>query len=255
MSQADKPAPDLKIGDVADFRHAGDTGLVVQFDFRIDMDINADVRAAAAAITAAGLPGIVELVPSFCSVLIHYDPTSTSSADLMRAIARLPIRREEANSPARTFVLPVLYGGEHGPDLENVAAQTDLSVAEVIALHASCSYRVYMLGFLPGYAYMGDVPERLRLSRLETPRTKVPAGSVAITGKLTAVYPVESPGGWLLLGHTPVRLFDAGAPEPSLLAPGDRVRFEPISSYGAYREIVRACVEGTWQPRSEPLPP
>jgi inhibitor of KinA len=186
--------------------------------------------------------GVVETVPTFRSLMVHYDPLVTSRDALESAIRGRIGRQEERPRAARLWQVPVCYEGAFAPDLPEVAARLALSPAEVVGLHSETQYHVYMLGFLPGFPYLGDLPERLALPRRADPRLSVPAGSVAIALTLTAIYPYESPGGWHLIGATPIRLFDAARARPTLLLPGDAVRFEPIAParFAALREAVAA---------------
>jgi inhibitor of KinA len=209
---------------------SGDTALVVEFGDTVDRELNARVLALDAAIAQAGIAGVVETVPTFRSLMVHYDPRTTSAAALREAIRPLLDREGGARARRRVWTIPVCYEGGCAPDLDEVAERTGRSREEVVALHAEPVYRVYMLGFLPGFPYLGDLPEPLRLPRRENPRTRVPAGSVAIAISLSAVYPVESPGGWHLIGNTPVTFFDLGRDPPALLAPGDGVRFRPVTA-------------------------
>ncbi len=203
----------------------GDTALVLDFGDRVDRAISARVMAARDAVAAAGLEGIVDLVPTFCSLAVHFAPEQIGSADLAARIGMLELAEAAAGRPGQAVRIPVLYDG---PDLGAVAQAAGLSPDEVAKLHAATPYHVYMLGFLPGFAYLGDLPESLRLPRLKEPRTRVPPGSVALAEQMTAVYPVQSPGGWHLIGRTPLILFDHRKDSPSLLQPGDEVRFEAI---------------------------
>ena len=164
----------------------------------------------------------------------------------MEEAQRLFAVSQTAAGPGRTFEIPVLYGGEAGPDLDEVAARAGIAAQEAARLHASQLYHVYMLGFLPGFAYLGSVPEPLRLPRRATPRARVPAGSVAIASDMTAVYPLESPGGWHLIGSTPVVLWDMARQDEPLLKPGDRVRFVPIDDVEAAGLRLRAAAG--WKP-------
>ena len=209
---------------------SGDTALVVEFGETVDRQINAQVLALAERVEAANIAGIVETVPTFRSLMIHYDPTVLSGRDLRAHVERLLDGLEAIELSGDDWVLPTCYeGGDLAPDLEDVARATGLDPAEVVALHSDTTYRVYCLGFLPGYPYMGDTPARLLLPRRETPRVRVPMGSVCIAVGLTGVYSLDSPGGWHLIARTPVRLFDLRRPRPVLLKPGDRVRFAPVS--------------------------
>ncbi len=209
---------------------AGDSAIVVEYGDGIDADVNARVRLLHRAFGARRHAGIVETVPTYRSLMVHYDPLVLSNEALEHLIAEmadgLP---EEAREPGRTVEIPVVYGGGAGPDLADVAALAGLDEAQVVALHASGAYTVYMLGFMPGFPYLGGLPARIATPRLRSPRTVVPAGSVGIAGAQTGIYPAESPGGWRLIGRTPVALFDTRRSPPTLLEAGDRVRFVPIT--------------------------
>ncbi len=214
---------------------AGDCALTVEFDARIDAAVVERVgafdRAVAAACARGELPGVVETMPTFRSLTILYDPLRTRRSTLEPVLRRLLDADDAPRAAApRAWRLPVCYGGAHGADLEEVAKTVGMSADAVAALHAATTFTVFMIGFMPGFAFIGGLPPALAVPRLREPRLRVPAGSVAITGPLTAVYPWESPGGWRLIGRCPVRLFDANASPPALLAPGDRVRFEAITA-------------------------
>ena len=236
------------------FLSAGDRGLVVEFGDRVERGLSAAVLRLDAGIRRAGLAGVVETVPTFRSLMVHYDPLVTSRAELEGAIAALLDRPAEIRAEARRWRMPVCYEGEFAPDLAEVAGLCGLTPDEVVALHSAVRFYVYMLGFLPGFPYMGDLPEALALPRRADPRVRVPAGSISIATTLTAIYPYESPGGWHLIGATPIRLFDSMRVRPALLAPGDEVRFEPIDSdrYAAIRRMVEA---GDYRVESEPALP
>ncbi|MGH7324869.1 MAG: 5-oxoprolinase subunit PxpB, partial [Candidatus Rokuibacteriota bacterium] len=194
-----------------------------------------------------GLPGVVEMVPSFRALLVSYDPLIVGYDDLVAAIAELsPQADSTVLPPARTVELPCCYDPELGFDLAAAAQRMGASVEELVALHAGATYLVYFIGFTPGLPYMTGMPDRLRLPRLETPRTKVPAGSVGIGGGQCCIYSVDSPGGYWILGRTPRRLYDPGAREPILLRPGDRVRFRPISR----DEFEAMTLEGGLRPEA-----
>ena len=175
------------------------------------------------------LPGLQETVPTFRSLAIIIDPLITSVSAVRRALIEHPIpNQQNSTNNGKAWRLPVCYASDYGPDLDAVAENTGLSTEEVIAAHLSTSYRVYLLGFQPGYGFLGDTDIRLHLPRRTEPRVRIPAGSVAIAMKLTCVYPWDSPGGWHLLGRCPVPMFDARAKTPTLLSPNDSVRFEAI---------------------------
>jgi inhibitor of KinA len=211
----------------ARFLASGDTALVIEFGDRIDRRVSEQVVGLAGRIRRAALAGVIELVPTFRSLMVHYDPMRSSAAELTSAIEAL-IVGETPFLQARLWRVPVCYEGELAPDLGDVAAQTGLTTEEVVALHSATRYYVYMVGFLPGYPYMGDLPAALALPRRADPRVRVPPGSVAIATTMTAIYPLESPGGWHLIGTTPIPIFDAHRQSPALFAPGDAVRFEPV---------------------------
>jgi KipI family sensor histidine kinase inhibitor len=209
---------------------AGDSAIVVEYGDGIDLALNARVRLLHRALGARQHAGIVETVPTYRSLMVHYDPIVLSREAIEHLIAetaeRLP---EETREPGRTVEIPVTYGGAAGPDLADVAAFAGLKEGQVVELHASGDYTVFMLGFMPGFPYLGGLPQRIATPRLDTPRTLVPAGSVGIAGAQTGIYPSESPGGWRLIGRTPVTLFDPRRSPPALLEAGDRVRFVPVT--------------------------
>ena len=225
------------------FVSVGDRALTIEFGERIERGLSREVLRLDRAIRAAPPAGVVETVPTFRSLTVHYDPLATSRADLECTIAGLLGHAMGADAGARLWRIPVCYAGEFAPDLAEVARLTGLACAEVVALHSSVRYHVYMLGFLPGFPYMGDLPAELALPRRADPRVRVPAGSVSIATSLTAIYPYESPGGWHLIGTTPIRFFDPERDPPSLLAPGDAVVFEPIdaSAFAAIRQRSRTA--------------
>lgn len=221
---------------------AGEQGLIVEFGNAIDPAVNARVHRLARALAARGLEGVIETVPTYRSLLVLFDPLILPLERLdseVEALLADPAVEEAPGVGGNTVELPVLYGGEFGPDLTFIARHTGLSTEEVIAIHSSSFYLVYMLGFTPGFPYLGGMSSRLATPRLSSPRGKVPTGSVGIAGSQTGVYPVESPGGWRLIGRTPLRLFDLEAEQPFLLAPGDVVRFRPVDEeeYWAYLQI------------------
>jgi len=228
----------------------GDTMLVVEFGSSIERGLSERILALAAEIETAALAGVVEVVPTFRSLAVHYDPLATAADILAPRIAGILGSVRPSPLRSRTIALPVCYAGEFGLDLDAVAARTGLSPADIIDRHGATAYHAYMLGFLPGFAYLGDLDPAIRLPRRETPRLAVPAGSVAIATSLTAVYPCESPGGWHVIGRTPVRLFEPDRPMPALIAPGDRVRFVPVS-LDDYGRLARLCAEGRYRPAVE----
>src|SRR5215813_11089863 len=234
------------------FLPAGDRALVVEFGDHIDRALSAEVLRLEASLRSNGLAGVVETVPTFRSLTVHYDPLITTGTDLEHAIASLLDREPGSRSTGTLWRVPVCYDGEFAPDLAEVARLTGLSPDEVVALHSGTRYHVYMLGFLPGFPYMGDLPPELALPRRADPRLRVPAGSISIATTLTAIYPYESPGGWHLIGATPIRLFDIERPNPALLAPGDAVIFEPIDR-ARYEEVRKAVENRSYEAVSEPI--
>ncbi|CCG39812.1 5-oxoprolinase subunit PxpB [Magnetospirillum molischianum] len=211
----------------------GDTAFNIEYGDDLSLEVGVRVTALNAAVLCARdqgeLTGLVETVPTFRSLQIVYDPLVTSRAVLEAALLALDAQIARSSSPpSRRWRLPVCYRGEFAPDLTAVATATGLSCDAVIARHCAPDYTVRMLGFLPGFAYLTGLDPALRLPRRSDPRTRVPAGSVAIADTLAAVYPSDSPGGWHLLGRCPLPLFDPSATPPVLLSAGDRVRFEPV---------------------------
>jgi inhibitor of KinA len=228
----------------ARFLASGDTALVVELGDRIDRRVSEQVLDLAGRIRRAMLVGVVEIVPTFRSLMVHYDPLRGSAAELTTAIEALVIGVTPL-APARLWRVPVCYEGELAPDLSDVAAQTGLTTEGVVALHSTPRYHVYMVGFLPGFPYMGDLAAPLILPRRADPRVRVPPGSVAIATTMTAIYPLESPGGWHLIGTTPIRIFDADRQSPALFAPGDAVQFAPVDRR-AFDELQAASRCGAY---------
>lgn len=220
------------------FTPLGDRALTITLGDAIDLPTHRRVRSASAAIVANPPAGVVDQVPAFASVTVHYDPSRVAGDPRQAPYDRLTAQLDALLSTTRAHELPaprlveipVCYGGELGPDLADVARQHDLTPQAVIDLHASAEYLVYMVGFMPGFAYMGGLPDQLATPRRSTPRTAVPAGTVGIGGRQTGVYPLESPGGWNLIGKTPLHIFDIRREPATLLAAGDHARFVPISA-------------------------
>jgi len=209
----------------------GDWGVVAEFGGdEISDAANAAVLALRRVVDAERLPGVVETLPTYRSLLVVFDPLRTTAAAVREALLALAGRADPSSLPAgRVVELPTAYGGVHGPDLASLAAEVGLTEEAVVAAHTGREYRVYMLGFSPGFPYMGTLPEVLRVPRLRSPRTYVPQRTVALAGQQTGVYPVASPGGWRLIGRTPLRIYDPTREPPFLLDAGDRARFVAIS--------------------------
>lgn len=204
----------------------GDSAVMVEFGEVIDPGINARLCSLAAAIADSDLP-VTDAAPAYASLLVCYDPLRISRRELVRALKKLDMGAGKASTGSVLHKIPVYYGGENGPDMENVCRHTGLTPEEVVRLHSAPEYTVFMVGFLPGFPYLGGMDARLETPRLETPRTKIPAGSVGIGGKQTGIYPMPSPGGWQLIGRTDAVLFDAERQPPALLKAGDRIKFVP----------------------------
>lgn len=222
------------------FLPAGDRVLIAEFGDGIDEGVNTLVHHVARAVSRASLPGVIEVVPTYRSLAIHVDPLVLSQQELRACVLDASSRPDTRfAAPPRTIEVPVVYGGEHGPDLADVAAHAGLPEEEVVAIHAGGQYRVYMMGFTPGFPYLGGMSPRIAAPRLATPRQRVPGGSVGIAAGQTGIYPTASPGGWRLIGRTPARLFDPQRTPPALLDAGDFVRFVPIDA-ARYAEIENA---------------
>jgi KipI family sensor histidine kinase inhibitor len=218
---------------------AGDASVVAELEARIDPVVNGRAVALAAAMRSAAIPGVRDVVPTYRTVAVYFDPLRTNYAALVERLRAEARRCEEATIEDRQAItVPVCYGGDLGPDLPAVAAFAGLSADHVIAIHSGSTYRVFMLGFVPGFAYLGLVDPGIAAPRHATPRVRVPAGSVGLAGLQTGIYPAETPGGWQLIGRTPVKPFDLSRPEPSLFKPGDRVRFAPIDR-SEYDRLVK----------------
>jgi KipI family sensor histidine kinase inhibitor len=219
---------------------AGDSALVVEFGDEISEEVNRKVHALSYALEKNPLPGLGEAVPAYRSLLVHYDPLCLSWDEVKASVTDILQKCEEITLPEpRVIEVPVVYGGEFGPDIEFVAEHNGLSVEEVVRIHSAATYLVYMLGFSPGFAYLGGMPEAIATPRLETPRTLVPAGSVGVAGEQTGIYPIATPGGWRLIGRTPLKLFDPQRDPPTLLRPGDTVRFVPVSEGEYWTRLER----------------
>jgi inhibitor of KinA len=208
---------------------SGDSAIVVELEARIDPEVNARAIRLADAVQAAAIAGVRDVVPTYRSVAVFFDPLRTDYGGLVEWL------EHQADQPAGTPIeerppisVPVCYDGELGPDLAAVAAFANMSPQDVITIHARATYRVFMLGFMPGFAYMGMLDPRIAMPRRSTPRVRVPCGAVGIAGLQTGIYPVETPGGWQLIGRTPLKPFDVTRPAPFLFQPGDAVRFVPI---------------------------
>lgn len=234
------------MGDVK-YLVSGDCAVCVEFGNEISPEINRKIRAFKIAVEKENIEGIVETVPTYRSLLVVYDPAVIRFKELtdkfeaiMGTMDSIPI------PPPSVIEIPVLYGGDMGPDLENVAAHNHKTPEEVIRIHTSGEYLIYMLGFIAGFPYLGGMSREIATPRLTSPRVKIEGGSVGIAGEQTGVYPVASPGGWQLIGRTPLKLYDADREKPVLLEAGQYIKFRSVTEE-EYREIERQVNENTYQ--------
>lgn len=215
----------------------GDCAISIDFGQAIDPKINRQIRQVIEQIKLLQLDGIIELVPTYCALLVQYDAMVYTYSDICGTLN--PILQESVTDSANERVtiveIPTIYGGEYGPDLGFVASHNYISEAEVVSIHSGTDYLVYMLGFIPGFTYLGGMDPRIATPRLSSPRTLIPAGSVGIAGEQTGTYPSDSPGGWQIIGCTPVTMYDMSKKQAALLRAGDYVRYVPIDDTEFYR--------------------
>ncbi len=229
----------------------GEGAVLVEFGQDVAPAIQARVAALEQAIVKSEHPAVIEWVPTYRSLLVYYDLEQVGYQEMADWLSGLAAQGGEAQAvPRRRVTIPVLYGGQMGPDLDFVAEHTGLSVEEVVKRHEQPDYLVYMLGFMPGFPYLGGLDPRIVTPRLKTPRTLVPAGSVGIADRQTGVYPVNSPGGWQLIGRTPVRLYAPELTDPIMLHPGDLLKFRSVSQ-AEYDQIAEHVAQGKYQPLVE----
>lgn len=234
------------------FLMAGDSALVAEFGNAITPEINARIRAFNIALEQRKLPGVLELLPTYRSVLIQYDPEIIGTEILKARLSEIAQNLDTIAIPSAQVVeLPVLYGGEMGPDLDFVAEHAGLSPEQVIRLHTEPEYLIYMLGFTPGFTYLGGLNEKIHTPRLAQPRVKIPGGSVGIAGSQTGVYPIDSPGGWQLIGRTPVKLYDPNRAEPILPRAGQYIKFRAIDQ-AEFDSIAEQAEQGVYECVSYP---
>jgi KipI family sensor histidine kinase inhibitor len=226
---------------------AGDTAVTVELGDDVDEALNRRVVALDDAIAAAQWPGVVETVPTYRSIQIHYDPDVLDPATLFRRLEELFDRPLSEETPGRIWTVPVCYGGDNGIDLEAVATRVGLAAEDVIRLHSAPIYRIFAIGFAPGFAYLGGLDPRLHLPRLDSPRLKTPARTISIGGRQAAITSIEAPSGWHLLGRTPVHPFDLRRSEPFLFRAGDRVRFRRIEA-ADFARLSALAAEGGYMP-------
>lgn len=226
---------------------AGDSSLLVEFGKEISPTINRKIAATVQLMKEQHIEGVVDMIPAFCSLLINYDPRVISYEEIKERVqALLKVDAKTGEGTKKIFEIPVCYGGEYGPDIANIAANAGLTEEEVIKIHSSRDYLIYMLGFLPGFCYLGGLDERIHTPRLANPRIKINAGSVGIGGSQTGIYPLDSPGGWQLMGMTPVKTYDPEREVPILVEAGDYIRFVPIDEQ-EYKRIKELVERGEYQ--------
>ena len=228
-------------------RITGDTSAAVVFGDEISEEINAAIRTFDKLLNERQLDGVYETVPTYCALTVHYAPEIVRYHELEKALWELLAETGSAEKANPVVIeIPVLYGGDYGPDLNYVAQYNHMTTEEVIRIHSGAEYLIYMLGFTPGFSYMGGMDARIETPRLKTPRVLIPAGSVGIAGKQTGIYPIDSPGGWQLIGRTPVRLYDAERDTPILLDAGMKVKFVPVNEE-EYLRIKSRVEEGRYR--------
>ncbi|MGE4276092.1 MAG: 5-oxoprolinase subunit PxpB [Lawsonibacter sp.] len=225
---------------------AGDSAVSVQFGNSIDLETYEKVRILHHQLTRSKFPGIVETLPTYRSLMVHYDPQLLPYHTLVSKLNKLLSTPEQADAFAKkTITIPVCFGCQYGEDLESVAAYHSTTPEEIVRLFCASSFLIYMLGFTPGYPYIGGVPKELATPRLKTPRVKIPAGAVGIGGEQLGIYPLESPGGFQLVGRTPVHLYDPDRETPVLLEAGEYIRFQSVTP-AEYEKIKRQVDAGTY---------
>lgn len=229
------------------FLKAGDKALVMEFGDSISKDINAKIALALEELKEIKADGIIDVLPTYRSILINYEPSKIRFNELLDLLKSIKLDgAKKGEGKVKLIEIPTLYGGEYGPDISFVAEHAKLSEEEVIKIHSGTDYLVYMMGFLPGFTYLGGLDERLVTPRLKSPRLKIEAGSVGIASNQTGMYPVESPGGWQLIGRTPLKLYDESKNPPVFIEAGNYIRYVPINE-DDYKKIEEEVKEGKYQ--------
>ncbi|TYS69479.1 5-oxoprolinase subunit PxpB [Sutcliffiella horikoshii] len=233
------------------FHPLGDTGIQVLFGSDISEETNQQIRMFADYLKKYKVEGITELVPAYTTLTVFYRPDKISYSDLCNTLKNIKkgLQKEEVPSSATVYEIPVLYGGDVGPDLSEVASYNDMTEDEVVSIHSNQPYLIYMMGFVPGFPYLGGMPQEIATPRRENPRAKIETGSVGIAGEQTGVYPLETPGGWQIIGRTPVKLYNPEKEEPILLSAGAYIRFVPVGQK-EYDEIEEAVSRGEYKVKS-----
>ncbi len=221
----------------------GDSALFIRFEERISPDINDRVTSLSQFIEANPFNGLIEVIPSYSGVTVLYDPVMVTPEEIIEQLRNYKSDNRKGSAVKRITV-PVLYGGEHGPDLGVVAKHNSLSEEEVIRKHTDALYRIYMMGFTPGFPYLGGMPKEISMPRRREPRLVIPEGSVAIAGNQTGIYPMKSPGGWQIIGKTPIPLFDPDSKDPFLLSAGMELQFRIIDNNEFHDILSRVKVKG-----------
>jgi inhibitor of KinA len=232
---------------------SGDSAVIIKAGNEISVEINRTIRKLLVLIESENIEGIIDFIPSYNELMICYDPSIIIYSELLDTIRLFGKNIDSVELPESSVIqIPVLYGGEYGPDLIEVASYNNLSTEDVVKIHYSTSYLVYMLGFTPGFCYLGGIDKRISMPRKLTPRLKIPSGAVGIADEQTGIYPIESPGGWQLIGKTPLRLFDPVKINGFFIQAGDYIRFYPINE-DQFKYILREVNEGTYKLKKSKL--
>ncbi|WP_339210639.1 5-oxoprolinase subunit PxpB [Aeribacillus sp. FSL K6-8210] len=225
----------------------GDTGIIIQFGTEISEAIYQQIRQYVYRLEQIRIEGIVEWVPAYTTLAVFYRPNIISYDELSQKLLKIGEKIESMPVPDPIVIeIPTLYGKEAGPDIQFVAETNGLSEEEVVKIHSSSDYLIYMIGFVPGFPYLGGMDKRIAAPRKKTPRSRIPAGSIGIAGEQTGIYPLETPGGWQIIGRTPVKLYDPQKQDPILLKAGDYIRFVPITER-EYEKIEQQVLKGSYK--------